>query len=141
MDRRAWRSARLPCRSHRLDRADPVRRNAELCDARAGEYGSLSQPAWGPRREAAHPVRSLQAERAADETAGLLTAPTAGHVRCRAGSGPQTRRQQRGESLTVQRRIDNHSRARRWASAIWLEFISLEICARQDFAISLPFIA
>src|ERR1043166_3580518 len=44
----------------------------------------------------------------------------------------------RAESWTVPGKIDSHSRAMRWVSAIWLVLTPREICPRQFLAISLP---
>src|SRR6185437_9104058 len=114
VDRGEWRSEKPGDRSDRLDRDDPVQRDAELRDAGAGECADLPQPAQRPRLADAHPERSLRPEPAGGESDFAL-------------------------SRVAQRKIDSHSRARRWASAIWLVFISRAMEARQDLASSLPF--
>src|SRR3569832_802913 len=70
MARQQWRSAQPRDRSARLDRVDPVQRDAELSDAGSGEYADLSQPARRPRSAASDHGRAVPAECAGRESSG-----------------------------------------------------------------------
>ena len=66
MDGRLRRSAQRRRRSHRLDRADSLQRDTQLCAARDREYVGLSQPALRAATSPADSGRSLPARHGQD---------------------------------------------------------------------------